>query len=61
FLVMDVLTGEYEFADDDRIASHRVLARHPNALLYGIRIGSPAAYRIGGFGAGRTLTIASLA
>ena len=50
FVIVDVLTGEYEVARDDLTASHRMLARNPEALLYGIRIGLPAAYRIGGFG-----------
>ena len=50
FVIVDVLTGEYEVARDDLTASHRMLARNPNAVMYGIRIGSPAAYRIGGFG-----------
>ena len=50
FVIVDVLTGEYEVARDDLTASHRLLARNPEALMNGIRIGSPAAYRIGGFG-----------
>lgn len=48
FLVMDVTTGEYEIDDDDLTASDRLLDRSPQALLYGVRIGYPAAYRIGG-------------
>jgi hypothetical protein len=47
FLVVDVLTGEYEIAEDDLIASDRLLARIPQAILYGLCIGHPAAYRIG--------------
>jgi hypothetical protein len=47
FLVVDVTTGEYEVAEDDLQASDRALARNPDALLYGLRIGEPAAYRIG--------------
>jgi len=50
FVILDVLTGEYELDKDDLTASHRMLARKPDAVMYGIRIGSPAAYRIGGFG-----------
>jgi hypothetical protein len=50
FMIVEVLTGEYEVDRDDLTASHRMLARIPNAVMYGIRIGSPAAYRIGGFG-----------
>jgi hypothetical protein len=54
FLVMDVVTGEYEIADDDMTASHRIFDRHPDGVLYGIRIGYPAAFRIGGFGEGHS-------
>jgi hypothetical protein len=48
FLVVDVLSGNYEIDRDDLKASDRVLAKNPNAVLYGVRIGYPAAYRIGG-------------
>ncbi len=47
FLVLDVDTGEYEIDADDLHASDRLLERVPNALLYGIRIGSAAAYKLG--------------
>lgn len=53
FLVLDVITGDYEIDEDDLTASDRLLARRPEALLYGLRIGYPAAYRIGAtFGRG---------
>jgi hypothetical protein len=48
FLVLDVQSGDYEIADDDLEASERLLERRPGALLYGLRIGEAAAYRIGG-------------
>ena len=48
FLVLDVETGEYEIDDDDLAATKRVLANRPDAVLYGLRIGYPAAYRLGG-------------
>lgn len=48
FLVLDVESGDYEIADDDLDASERILERRPDALLYGLRIGEGAAYRIGG-------------
>lgn len=48
FLVLDVETGEYEIDDDDLAATKRVLAKRPDAVLYGLRIGYPAAYRLGG-------------
>ena len=47
FLVVDILSGAYEIAEDDLTASDRALAKNPKAILYGLRIGSPAAYRLG--------------
>jgi hypothetical protein len=48
FLVVDVETGEYEIDEDDVKATQRALAKRPDAALYGLRIGYPAAYRLGG-------------
>ena len=48
FLVIDIETGEYEMNGDDLVATKRLLAKHPNAVVYGLQIGSPTAYRIGG-------------
>jgi hypothetical protein len=48
FLVLDILSGQYEIADDDLIASDRLIAKKPDAILYRLRIGYPAAYRLGG-------------
>ena len=31
------------------MATKRLLAKHPNAVLYRLRIGFPTAYRIGGY------------
>lgn len=49
FLVLDVTTGEYEIDENSMVANDRALAKNPNAaaVLYGLRIGEPAAYRIG--------------
>ena len=47
FLVVDIETGEYEVDADDLIATRRLLARHPDAIVYGLRIGFPTAYRVG--------------
>ncbi len=47
FLVVDITTGDFEIDEDDLVASERALAKNPNAVLYGLRIGSPAAYRLG--------------
>lgn len=49
YLVLDITTGEYEVDEDDLIATKRIMAKCPNAVLYGLRIGYPAAYRLGGF------------
>ncbi len=48
FLVIDIETGEYEMNGDDLVATKRLLAKHPNAVVYGLQIGFPTAYRIGG-------------
>jgi len=47
FLVIDIETGDYEIGADDLAATQQLLATHPNAVIYGLRIGYPAAYRIG--------------
>lgn len=47
FLVLDIKTGNYEIADEDLVATDRLLAKHPNAIIYGVRVGFPAAYGIG--------------
>ncbi len=44
FLVIDVETGDFELDIDDLNATERILARHPSALTFGIRIGYEAAY-----------------
>jgi hypothetical protein len=46
FVVIDISTGDYEIAEDDLTASDRALAKNPDAVLYGLRIGEPAAYRL---------------
>lgn len=47
FLVVDITTGEYEIGDTDLAASDRAIDKNPDAVLYGVRIGYPAAYRLG--------------
>lgn len=54
FLVLDVETGEYQIDEDDLEATKRALAKRPEAVLYGLRIGYPTAYRLGGH-AGRDM------
>jgi hypothetical protein len=48
FVVVDIETGAYEIDADDLTATKRALAKRPEAVLYGVRIGSPTAYRLGG-------------
>jgi hypothetical protein len=48
FVVIDIETGDYEIDADDLAATKRALAKRPTAVLYGLRIGYPAAYRLGG-------------
>lgn len=47
FVVIDIETGDYEIGDDDLSATKCILTRRPDAMTYGLRVGSPAAYRIG--------------
>ena len=46
FLVVDIETGQYEIDQDDLKATQRALAKRPEAILYGLRIGYPTAYRL---------------
>ncbi|MCI0392215.1 MAG: hypothetical protein MOB07_26085 [Acidobacteria bacterium] len=48
FVVIDIETGDYEIDTDDLRATMRALAKRPAAILYGLRIGYPTAYRLGG-------------
>ena len=48
FLVLDIDSGDYEIDERDVNASLRLLERRPKGTLYGLRIGFPAAYRLGG-------------
>ena len=47
FFVVDIETGNYEIADEDMVATERLLAKNPEAMTYGLRIGFGAAYRLG--------------
>ena len=46
YLVLDIETGDYVIHPDDLIATKQALAKRPDAVSYGVRIGYPAAYRI---------------
>ena len=47
FLTIDIETGNYEIDTDEVASSMRLLEKHPEAVLYCLRIGFPAAHRIG--------------
>ena len=47
FLILEIETGEYEIDADELAAADRARAKNPDAVLYIVRIGHPAAYRIG--------------
>ena len=48
FVVIDIETGQFEIDEDDLTATKRVLAKRPEAVLYGVRVGYPTAYTLGG-------------
>jgi hypothetical protein len=45
---IDIETGDYEIDDDLVKAGLRLQSRHPNAAMYGKRIGYNAVYALGG-------------
>jgi hypothetical protein len=45
---IDVESGDYEIADDLVTAGKRVRERHPEAKIYGKRIGYNAVFAVGG-------------
>ncbi len=47
-VIIDVETGEYEIDDLGLEASRHLHAKHPDAALYGIRIGYNVAETLGG-------------
>lgn len=46
-IVIDVTSGDYEIAADDLTATLRLLARRPEALTWGERVGCRAPYFMG--------------
>jgi hypothetical protein len=47
FLFVDIDTGDYEFDADQVAAGERLRERHPDSLLYMVRIGYPTAVKFG--------------
>ena len=48
FVAIDIDSGAWELHADDYTATERLLAARPKARIWLVRVGSPAAYRIGG-------------
>ena len=48
FVVIDIETGDFAMDEDDLQATKSLLAKRPNAVLYGLRIGFATAYTLGG-------------
>lgn len=48
FVVIDIETGDFELDEDDLQATKRALAKRPDAVLYGVRVGYPTAYTLSG-------------
>jgi hypothetical protein len=53
-LVLDIQSGDYEIDKVGLTAAHRLRARRPEAVLYGLRIGYDAMYALGGGGLPRS-------
>ncbi len=47
-VAIDVDTGAFEVAEDTLTASQHLLARHPDAQIWCVRIGYPAVHTFGG-------------
>ena len=47
FLTIDIETEAYEIDADEMTSSMALLEKHPEAVIYCLRIGFPAAHRIG--------------
>jgi hypothetical protein len=45
---IDIETGDYEIGDDPIVTARRLFAKHPDAAIYGARIGYDAAFALGG-------------
>lgn len=47
FAAIDIETHQFEVADDELAACHRLRARVPEAQIWLVRIGFPSVYRFG--------------
>lgn len=48
FVAVDIETGKFAVDKDDYTAAERLLAEQPGAQIWLLRVGHPAAYRLGG-------------
>ncbi len=55
FLVIDIQTEDYEIDVRSTAAINRLLSKHPDAVIYLVRIGHQAAYQLGSGGTYGTL------
>lgn len=46
-VAIDIETGAFEVANDSLTAAKQLLSNHPDAQIFGIRIGHPAVHRFG--------------
>jgi hypothetical protein len=46
-VAIDIETGAFEVANDSLTAANQLLKHHPNAQIFGLRIGYPAVHRFG--------------
>ena len=47
FIVIDIESGDYEVAEEELDASHRLKARRPESVRFLAKIGCRAAHRLG--------------
>ncbi|MGH3089653.1 MAG: hypothetical protein ACRDSJ_20395 [Rubrobacteraceae bacterium] len=47
FLAVDILSGDYEIANEALAATARLRERRPDAAPYLVRVGRPTAFRLG--------------
>ena len=48
FVIIDVVSGDYEIAEEILTASDRLRKRRPDAVSYGVKVGYKAALHFGG-------------
>ena len=48
FLIIDIESGDYEIGEDDLETEHRLRARQPDNVFFGMRVGYKSAYKLSG-------------